>query len=209
MAIPRVAALAAALAALAFLTGPVTSQHVCVYCRGGNEPPDPDARRIACTVNATAPLNCDAEGPLPACDDASVFSPVGEPYGCDAIERTAGGRPRPVTYDCIDTVDFQGREFGLRAIITDPSCPDQGTIWTECSYSTPLCQPRVGVEPVGGAVGQYRAVGEAGASAGGAGAAPGAETGAAGGGAAPGAETGAAGAARPIGAVPATEGTGT
>lgn len=178
--------LAAALITLALLASPSTSQHVCVYCRGGTEPPDPDTRRIACTVNTTAPVNCAAEGALPACDD--VFSPLGEPYSCDVTERPpSGGRPRPVTYECADTIDFMGREWGLRAIITDPACPDQGTIWTECSYSTPLCQPWVGVEPVG--TGQYRPVGETGATTAGTAAAPGAETGAAGAaGAAPAAE---------------------
>lgn len=141
MAPPPAAALAAVLAALALLALPTTAQHVCVYCRGGTEPPDPNTRRIACTVNATTPLTCGAEGPLPSCDDTAVFSPLGQAYGCDAFPTTPGrGRDVPVTYECADTVtfEFQRREWGLRAIVTDLACPDQGTIWTECSYSTPL-----------------------------------------------------------------------
>ena len=136
------------------------AQHVCVYCRGATEAPDQNALRIACARNVSQPLTCNDTGVLPDCDDASVFEPVGRdlPDGCNVLQQAnttpvSQGqlqliRLQYVSFECYDSVLFQGLRWGLRAVIMDPACPDQGSIWTECSYSSPLCQTRAGVRPV-------------------------------------------------------------
>lgn len=127
---PAAAALAVALLALG-LALPATSQHVCVYCGGGDEPPDPDAVRLACTVNAGSSLTCEGKT-LYDCGDDSRYTPVGNSISCGDQESDAQMHCSP------KLVIADDRRLGLRAIITDLSCPDPGTIWTECSMSTPL-----------------------------------------------------------------------
>ncbi|KAG7667448.1 hypothetical protein KSW81_001158 [Nannochloris sp. 'desiccata'] len=92
----------------------------------------------------------------PDCDDPELFEKpvdkVDTSYVCDAIQFNSLGGGSPYTYKCQEFVRFAGQEWTLRAIITNPACPDSGSIWTECSSSTPMCQPRMGAEasPVDG-----------------------------------------------------------
>jgi hypothetical protein len=124
------------------------AQHTCVYCRSiAQSAPDPTATRLACTRNVNQSISCPVTGAMPDCDDQSLFQQVGEDLsdGCDSIEYNKLGSATYTSYDCVDNVRFGGMVWGLRAVITDPACPDPGSIWTECDYSTPLCQPRRGV----------------------------------------------------------------
>jgi hypothetical protein len=86
---------------------------------------------------------------MPDCDDPALFEqPIGTrdtPDRCDTIEINSLGAPVFRSYECLDVVRFAGQVWALRAVITDPACPDPGSIWTECSFSTPLCQPRKGI----------------------------------------------------------------
>jgi hypothetical protein len=84
---------------------------------------------------------------MPNCDDQSLFQPNAGDLtdGCDLMEMNTLGAPVFRSYQCEDSVRFAGLDWGLRAVITDPACPDPGSIWTECSFSTPLCQQRKGV----------------------------------------------------------------
>ncbi|KAG7669984.1 hypothetical protein Ndes2526B_g06358 [Nannochloris sp. 'desiccata'] len=136
---------------IAFFPLAVHSQgHTCVYCRTvTREAPDPTATRMACSRNVQQPITCPVTGLLPDCDDPELFErPVGArntPDGCDVIEINNLGAPVFRSYECEDYVRFAGQVWALRAVITDPACPDPGSIWTECSFSTPLCQPRKGI----------------------------------------------------------------
>jgi hypothetical protein len=124
------------------------SQHTCVYCRSvTEEPPDPTATRMACTRDVQQPITCPVTGAMPSCDDTSLFEPVGRdlPDGCDVITTNDLGSPVFRSNECVDNVRFAGQVWGLRAVIIDPACPDPGSIWTECSFSTPLCQVRKGI----------------------------------------------------------------
>jgi len=86
---------------------------------------------------------------MPDCDDPELFEqPIGTrdtPDGCNVIELNNLGAPVFRSFECQDFVRFADQVWALRAVITDPECPDPGSIWTECSFETPLCQPRQGV----------------------------------------------------------------
>ena len=133
---------------IALLPLAVRSQHTCVYCRStSQEYPDPTASRFACTRYVNESITCPVTGVMPDCDNTTLIQPAGtnQPDGCNFLNLTANGSLELVTYECNDTILFAGQQWGLRAVITNPACPDPGSIWTECSYSTPLCQPREGI----------------------------------------------------------------